>query len=107
MEEYNLFRADLIENEIYVCSNETILKWGKNDSTNSINESGEYWNRPGFYNSDFKFKLATTKQKHWLNECIKLVKYISFEEAMKTFQSKSLLESRTVGLLKGLTLLFL
>ena len=26
---------------------------------------------------------------------------------MKTFQSKSLLESRTVGLLKGLTLLFL
>jgi len=30
-------------------------------------------------------RLATSEEKHWLNKCIKLDKFITFEEAMKTF----------------------
>lgn len=30
-------------------------------------------------------RLATPEEKHWLEECIKLDKFISFEEAMKSF----------------------
>ena len=32
-----------------------------------------------------RMRLATSEEKHWLNECIKLDKFITFEEAMKTF----------------------
>ena len=31
------------------------------------------------------YRLATSEEKHWLLECIKLNKFITFEEAMKTF----------------------
>ena len=31
------------------------------------------------------YRLATSEEKHWLLECIKLNKFISYEEAMKTF----------------------
>lgn len=32
-----------------------------------------------------KIRLATPEEKHWLNECIKLNKFITFDEAIKTF----------------------
>ena len=34
---------------------------------------------------DRTYRLATSEEKHWLNTCIKLDKFITFEEAMKTF----------------------
>ena len=34
---------------------------------------------------DRTYRLATSEEKHWLNEAIRLNKFITFEEAMKTF----------------------
>lgn len=36
--------------------------------------------------SDLMYRLATSEEKHWLNTCIKQDKYITKEEAMKTFK---------------------
>lgn len=34
-------------------------------------------------------RLATPEEKHWLNECIKADKFITYEEAIKTFKQKN------------------
>ena len=49
---------------------------------NTIKNQVLYRNGGFAYNN---MRLATSEEKHWLNECIKLDKFITFEEAMKTF----------------------
>ena len=49
---------------------------------NTIKSKRLYKNGVFVYNN---MRLATPEEKHWLNECIKLDKFITFEEAMKTF----------------------
>jgi len=88
MKEFDLKITELVTGEIYKCSNGTFLKWGDKDSTNSINNSRQYWNSPGVYNNKFNFRNTTLEEKHWLNECIRLNKYISFDEAMKTYTNQ-------------------
>lgn len=94
---------DLKEGEIYNsdCNNEnnyngsylfmynsTLNKYnyiGYNYSINTSEKAGNNFNKLSYHGWKKDIKLATPEQKHWLNECIKADKYISYEEAMKTF----------------------
>jgi hypothetical protein len=59
---YNI-AIDLLSERFYGTNNRAAIK-GYNESPN---------------------RHATSEEKHWLNECIRLNKYISKEEALKTF----------------------
>lgn len=48
-------------------------------SYNSFMKEGD------FNNDNNIFEIATPEQKHWLNTCIKQDKFVSYEEAMKSF----------------------
>ena len=49
---------------------------------NTIRSERLYKNSVFVYNN---MRLATSEEKHWLETCIKVDKFITFEEAMKTF----------------------
>lgn len=64
----------------YVMKATKDLKNVKNiPSYNSFMKEGD------FNNDNNIFEIATPEEKHWLNTCIKQDKFITFEEAMKTF----------------------
>lgn len=87
-------KEELIKGEIYTHLNGNIVKYQYLDNTNNVCGShiGENKNRfvsdlsihTGSFNIT-ELKLATSEEKHWLNTCIKLDKFITFEEAMKSF----------------------
>ena len=81
---FNLFNMEsLIYNEYYTDEDVIFIapttKSGIRKSTISYCKSN-HWSL-----SYEKLRIATPEEKHWLNECIRLNKYISFDEAMKTY----------------------
>jgi len=83
-------KEELKEGEIYTHTNGNIVKY---ETLNSFNKVcgihiGGNKNNLNYNNGNFtikELKLATSEEKHWLNECIKLDKFITFEEAIKSF----------------------
>ena len=83
-------KEDLKENNIFVTqlsSNNFLNKYGTGFSLNlkkdnSIRYEALYKNGGFAYDN---IRMATPEEKHWLEECIKLDKFISKEEAMKSF----------------------
>lgn len=90
-------KHELIENEIYICNTITYgiyLMKAVGDlisCCNAIQITNNYYVKNCTFKRDsnihkaFTFKLATPEEKHWLNNCIKEDKFITFEEAVKTF----------------------
>ena len=67
--------------------NHFLNKYGTGYSLN-LNLDNTIKNQVLYRYSGFAYnnmRLATPEEKHWLNECIKLDKFITFEEAIKTF----------------------
>jgi hypothetical protein len=80
-------KEELIEGEIYVFDNKFINKI-QNGHLNIkcwISIPDEYFYKNSSNNQTNNIINATSEEKHWLNEAIKLDKFITFEEAMKTF----------------------
>ncbi len=83
-------KEDLIKNKIYVHKNGNIVKYkyltdfGKICGKH-IGESKNIFNNNGGNFVIKELRLATPQEKHWLNMCIEADKFISYEEAMKTF----------------------
>ena len=83
-------KEDLEDGDVFVSQmsrNHFLNKYGTGYSLhlnldNTIKVQVLYRNGGLAYNN---MRLATSEEKHWLNECIKLGKFITFEEAMKTF----------------------
>lgn len=59
----------------------------------SIKESG-YFGNTNKWSCDKNIRLATPEEKHWLNECIRLNKFITKEEAMTTFIPEFILPTK-------------
>lgn len=82
-------KEKLIEGQIYKASNEslTFIMKATKDLNNVVNipSYNELMKNGNFNGSYLTFINATPEEKHWLNTCIKLDKFITFEEAMKTF----------------------
>jgi hypothetical protein len=86
-------RKDLIDNEIYICfvkvlNKKYLIKKANNFVCTNIEMSplkNQLFHYGGFGNITNEFYEATPEEKHWLEECIKADKFISYEEAMKTF----------------------
>jgi hypothetical protein len=78
--------VELIENEVYyldIISHKYIVKCkDKGKKCNNINLSYNTFNKEGDIRSFIKHlkRLATSEEKHWLNECIKANKFIPFNE---------------------------
>jgi len=80
-------KEDLIEGEIYVFNDKFINKI-QNGNLNIkfwISIPGKYFHKQPSINRTNNIKLATPEEKHWLESCITADKFITFEEAMKTF----------------------
>ncbi len=80
-------KEELIEGEIYVFDNKFINKI-QNGHLNIkcwISIPDEYFYKNSSNNQTNNIINATSEEKHWLNEAIRLDKFITFEEAMKTF----------------------
>lgn len=82
-------KEELIEGEIYKADNGSltyIMKATKDlENVKNIPEYCEFMKHGCFNGSDLTFTNATPEEKHWLNCCITADKFITFEEAMKTF----------------------
>jgi len=94
-------KEELIIGEIYYVSTNNFWMIGlvtkSNNGDNSYDSfrgNATYISKDEDFNKDESwcyeaigriYRLASSEEKHWLNECIKLDKFITFEEAMKTF----------------------
>lgn len=86
-------KEDLIKGEIYRHNNGNLVQYLYDyDNTkvygHFIGDGRSIFKNYNETISTFKIEnlqLATSEEKHWLLECIKLNKFITFEEAMKTF----------------------
>ena len=80
-------KNDLIAGKIYRHKNGTIVKWNGLNGGNHINPFGKALNvtTSGSYPGNDLYE-STPEEKHWLETCIKKDKFISKEEAMKTFK---------------------
>lgn len=94
-------KKELIEGEIYYVSTNNFWMIGlvtkSNNGDNcydSFRGNAIYISKDEDFNKDESwcyeaigrtYRLASSEEKHWLNECIKLDKFITFEEAVKTF----------------------
>ena len=80
---------ELIIGEIYKADNGSltyIMKATKDlENVKNIPKYCDFMKHGCFNRSYLTFTNATSEEKHWLNTCIKLDKFITFEEAMKTF----------------------
>ena len=79
---------ELKEGEIYKCDNETILKWGKNDSTENIDLIDCKFNTTKGHYINGEFTKANDREIHWFNKCSELGKYITYEKAMETYKEE-------------------
>ena len=80
-------KEELIEGEIYVFDNKFINKI-QNGHLNIkcwISIPGEYFYNKSSNNQTNNIINATSEEKHWLETCIKENKFVSYEEAMKSF----------------------
>lgn len=88
-----LTKKDLIEGEIYNFKRginiSFILKWSKDQICSNLDLTKHYY--PSFHKKGifsyhtYNIIKATPEEKHWLEECIKAYKFVSYDEAMKTF----------------------
>ena len=82
-------KEELIEGEIYKADNGSltyIMKATKDlENVKNIPEYCEFMKQGCFNGSYLTFTNATPEEKQWLNCCITADKFITFEEAMKTF----------------------
>lgn len=85
---------DLKENDYYCADYEDKSEWvlvkGINGGRPNIYKNNDkniltFWNI-NHPSADRNIRLATKKEIYWLDECIKQDKFISFEEAMKSFE---------------------
>lgn len=58
---------------------------GKNGARPGLYTGQQMYSTFNGWGADKNIRLATTEEKHWLDECIRLNRYISKEEAMNTF----------------------
>jgi hypothetical protein len=86
-----LQKSDLVDGEIYKQLDfNYIFLYNKNQNNNVFSNGSaiknfnyyKRWSANGFYKPMIE---ATLEEKHWLKECIKADKFISYEEVMKTF----------------------
>lgn len=87
----NLKVEDLIEGEVYYCKGIDYHYIFHNTSKKYIAIHGEFIGSGFCRIEDYIYTLATLEEKHWLNKCISLNKYISKEEALKDFGLKEVL----------------
>ena len=82
-------KEELIKGEIYKANNSSltyIMKATKDlKNVKNIPEYCDFMKHGCFNSSYLTFTNATSEEKHWLNTCIEQDKFITFEEAMKTF----------------------
>ena len=81
-------KEELIKGEIYKNTGNNIIFKCINDKTSygiGFRIINKYFVRNNWFSSNSEYLLATPKEKHWLNCCITADKFITFEEAMKTF----------------------
>lgn len=98
-----LQKSDLKEGEIYKQLDfNYIFLYNKNETYDSFNDGTaisttdprycKRWSANGFEKDMIE---ATPEEKHWLETCIKADKFVSYEEAMKTFvQYYKIIENR-------------
>ena len=85
-------KEELIIGEVYTHKNGNICRCDQITNMyiigkhlgNNRNEFRQPPKNPGNFLIN-RMRLATPEEKHWLNEAIRLDKFITFEEAMKTF----------------------
>ena len=60
---------------------------GKRSNIYINNRNSRFWlqNKP---EANQNIRLATLKEIHWIEECIRMKVYVSFEEAMESFHTK-------------------
>lgn len=87
-----LEKKDLIKDEIYKHENGNLVKYQFDGDINDkikgsyIGHNADYFSRDPTSNFTISsLILATQEEKYWLEECIKVDEFITFEEAMKTF----------------------
>ena len=81
-------KEELKEGEIYKNTGNNIIFKCINDKTSQgigFRIINKCFVRNNWFSSNPEYLLATSEEKHWLNSCIKLDKFITYEEAMKTF----------------------
>jgi len=82
-------KEELKEGTVYKANNKslTFIMKATKDLNNVINipSYNEFMKNGNFNGSYLTFINATSEEKHWLNTCIEQDKFITFEEAMKTF----------------------
>jgi len=87
-------KEDLIEGEIYTHQNGNIVKYQYLNNYDRL--CGKFINKDqNYFISDLQqrpanftiteLKLATSEEKHWFETCITANKFITFDEAMKSF----------------------
>ena len=85
-------KEELIIGEIYKADNGIltyIMKATKDlENVKNIPEYCDFMKQGCFNISYLTFTNATPEEKHWLTTCIEQDKFITFEEAMKTFIPK-------------------
>lgn len=88
-----LQKSDLKEGEIYKqLELNYIFLYNKNETSNSFNDGTaistytlRYYKRWSGNRFIAPMVEATSEEKHWLKECIKANKFVSYKKAMKTF----------------------
>jgi|688.fasta_scaffold61079_2 hypothetical protein len=96
-----LQKEDLIEGEIYKAftfnNNKYIFK--KTNHLTDCDNINSYLNIFHKKTGNFNYNIAsfteiTPEEKHWLEECIKIDKFVSYEDAMKTFEPEFVLPEK-------------
>ena len=76
---------DLIKGEIYVHENNNIFRWHEFHSSSCIGDNRKaYYKDQLFRNEDAK-RIATPQEKHWLECCERLGKFVTFGESQLSF----------------------
>ena len=77
-------KENLIEGQYYVNEYTNIFLQGKSDSVYYLgNRCTDFSIGGGFFNN--ALRLATPEEIHWLETCVYLKQYVSFETAMLNF----------------------
>ena len=81
-----LQKSDLKNGDIYVTGENFLNKYNENtDRSYGLDLKNNSDFKTNWFLSYSDMREATSEEKHWLETCIKENKFISYEEAMKTF----------------------
>ena len=80
-------KNELIEGQYYRVQSYVMKAKGTNTSCYYFTGTS-FATSGNFHGYDFEYTLATPEEIHQLNECIKVNKFISKEEAMKTLKKE-------------------